>query len=418
MPCKDLAKIVTDSYLRSHDFNGIRLDELIDLSNPSERRALRHLVKKGALEIVSEEWDFPYIKRCASPPREKQLACLKKSTADLICVYPTTEWMRRSGILIDNSRPFSARLQLAEPQLTQVPFDLAVLERYYRDPRYNLEMCNFGGKISVANEPYESPQMPARDKIILESFGYGRNRKKQPIVVAFLRYLSALSPEHQRHWEGHISAEEFTIEGNYYRASVLGVWQEHMSIHVAFLEEIQHINNLCSLIGRPLLFRKTFGEERPRGFGLILRPTRNNYGEFIHLLDKMISENINRDFFVGTGLNLFQKTRKQDGSIESHPKGSVRLLEEWLKKNIKFSDSHLIEQTLYPWKLIHRLRHPLAHGIQDDRFDPRYHKAQQRRLVRTYRALQGIRLIFSSHPFARSYRLPSFLEEEKIALLN
>lgn len=101
-------------------------------------------------------------------------------------------------------------------------------------------------------------------------------------------------------------------------------------------------------MGRPPLFRNDFTDDRPRGFGLILRPTRRNYGDFIHLLDKMISENINRKFFVGTGLTLFSKTPKQDGTVESRPKGSLALLEEWLNKYVRFRDAGLIAQTLYP----------------------------------------------------------------------
>jgi hypothetical protein len=412
-----IAKTARNSYLGSRDFNGVPLAKLIDIDSPADRRAFRDLIKEGTLEIASEAWDFPYIKRLACPPKATQLTHLRKKIQKLICVYPTTNWMRRSGTKVDVDRPFTARLQLAEPQLTTVPFELAVLERYQEDPRYKLEMYNFGGHVTVSSEHYESEQMLDRDKVVLESFGYGRTTGGRPIVVAFLRYLAALSPEHQRHWEGHIVPEEFKIEGNYYNAAVLGRWPEHTSIHVAFLEEFQHINRLCSLMGRPPLFRNDFTDDRPRGFGLILRPTRRNYGDFIHLLDKMISENINRKFFVGTGLTLFSKTPKQDGTVESHPKGSLALLEEWLNKYVRFRDAGLIAQTLYPLKLVHQLRHPLAHMLQNDGFDPRFHRAQQRRLIRTYRALQGIRLIFSSHPAAKTYRLPSFLEQESIALL-
>jgi hypothetical protein len=66
-------------------------------------------------------------------------------------------------------------------------FDSAVPDRYNRDPRYNLEMYNFGGHITVANEYYESEQKPVLDKIILESFGHGRTRARQPVVATFLR---------------------------------------------------------------------------------------------------------------------------------------------------------------------------------------------------------------------------------------
>jgi len=136
----------------------------------------------------------------------------------------------------------------------------------------------------------------------------------------------------------------------------LGEWPENISIEIAFLDELEQINNLCNLIGRPPLFRTTFRHERPRGFGLILRPTKSNYGEFIHLLDKMVSENINRDFFVGTGIDLYRKIRKQDESIESHAKSSLSLLREWLEKNVTFEQPDVIENLLYPLKVTRSLR--------------------------------------------------------------
>ena len=133
----------------------------------------------------------------------------------------------------------------------------------------------------------------------------------------------------------------------------------------------------------------------------------------------MISENINRKFFVGTGLTLFSKTPKQDGTVESRPKGSLALLEEWLNKYVRFRDAGLIAQTLYPLKLVHQLRHPLAHMLQNDGFDPRFHRAQQRRLIRTYRALQGISTNFFE-PSCRKDLSASVLPRarERIALLR
>jgi hypothetical protein len=48
------------------------------------------------------------------------------------------------------------------------------------------------------------------------------------------------------------------------------------------------------------LFRETFDEEkRPLEFATMLRPTRRQYLEFAQVLDKMLSDNVNRDFFKG-----------------------------------------------------------------------------------------------------------------------
>jgi len=202
MARRSLTRIASEHYLKSRDFNGIRLDSLIDPKNESEREVLRQAIRDGSLEIVSSSWDSnPSIKRHHCPAENYQLACLDGDSKSVICVYPTQRLLRRYKTQkVDAARPFTARLQSGEPQLTYVPFDLAVLERYHRDPRYNFEIHNFGGHITVANEYYKSEDMPAHDQVSLESFGYGRDCQRQPVVVAFLRYLSALSPQHQVHW--------------------------------------------------------------------------------------------------------------------------------------------------------------------------------------------------------------------------
>jgi hypothetical protein len=414
-----LARIVADHYLRSDDFNGIPLSELYRRGNESTPSELQDLIREGILEIVSSKWDpNPHIKRLPSMPREKQLATIRRPGQQLVCVYPSPSYLEGLGEGLDDAdRPFTTRLRKGEPQLQPTFFEPSVLERYHSDPRYEFEVHNFGGHIAISGDYYESDQMPGRDKVIIQSFGYGRTEHDQPVVVVFLRYLSRLTSEHQKHWQGHQAPGSCRINSDYRNASVLGNWGEGLSIYEAFLEEFFHVNEICGLMGRPPLFRDTFRANRPRGFGPLLRPTRRNCEDFIHLLDKMLSENIDRQFFVGVGLRLEEQISRASGGIESRPKGSVRLLTEWLKKSVHFSDPTLIDYALGPMKWIRKLRRNPAHKIQDDRFDTRYYKLQERILIRGYRALQCLRLILSSHPTANGYRVSAALEQEKIALL-
>ncbi len=53
-------------------------------------------------------------------------------------------------------------------------------------------------------------------------------------------------------------------------------------------------------MGRPRLFVEDcsdHSERKPRNFGFLIRPTLEEFNAFVHTLDKLLSENINRDFF-------------------------------------------------------------------------------------------------------------------------
>jgi hypothetical protein len=50
-------------------------------------------------------------------------------------------------------------------------------------------------------------------------------------------------------------------------------------------------------MGRPNLFRQDFGqygENEPRRFTFLVRPTLEEFNEFVLLLDKMLSDNLNK----------------------------------------------------------------------------------------------------------------------------
>lgn len=115
-----------------------------------------------------------------------------------------------------------------------------------------------------------------------------------------------LSPEHQQMWKAKQEPDDpelFSPHWEYWRMS-MGEWPEKMSLFVAFLLEMEQVNNLAAAIGRPPFFRNIYHErsERPRDFGYLVRPTARELANFAGVLDKMLSDNINRDFFQGDAL--------------------------------------------------------------------------------------------------------------------
>jgi hypothetical protein len=73
-----------------------------------------------------------------------------------------------------------------------------------------------------------------------------------------------------------------------------------LTLFTAFLVELAHINELAAAMGRPRLFVEDcsgHSEHKPRNFGFLIRPALEEFNAFVHTLDKLLSESINRDFF-------------------------------------------------------------------------------------------------------------------------
>jgi hypothetical protein len=376
------------------------------------------LVQEEKISLVFASHSInPHIKRLPDLPLDEQLEKLSNEEPNTICAYPTSHLIRAGADLsIYDTQPFTKRIATGEPQLQPVFFELDVLDRYYRDPRYHFDFDDFSGSIGITTEHYESQDVAERDKVLLQSFGVGYDSNRNRVVVAFLRYLSDLSPEHQQIWNAFVVNDKCSMNSDYERATIYGYWPEYYSVYQAFLAEQVEINKLAHLIGKPSLFKKTFEEEkRPKGFIPMLRPTRKNFNEFIQVLDKMISENINRGFFKGD-IPLEHQVQRDDGTVEIQRPGTLRLLEQWLSKKYRTADSEDVSrEALAPLREVRKLRQEPAHKLRQDEYDRTYPQRQDKILGEACRALTMLRLIFWSHPRAReTYSPPNWLDSDKI----
>src|SRR5271156_234544 len=89
----ELVEEVVQRYLNSGDFNGASLAGLLKGRGLKALDAVRNLVQQNILEIVAENWDFPYIKRTAARDISAQLEVLQPDNASPACVYPTVKCM-------------------------------------------------------------------------------------------------------------------------------------------------------------------------------------------------------------------------------------------------------------------------------------------------------------------------------------
>ena len=410
----DLLHRITDFYFASPDFNGIPLQG-IDVPPPELSRLVGELVREGLVSLeFGDIHPNPHIKALEPPPIDAQIEKLASLSPENACAYPTPGHLARvvdAAAFVD--RPFALRLHLGEPQLKPYFFDLTVLESYRNDPRYHYEVNDIGGRVSVTTEHYLDDRLAAADKVVLKTFGFAYDSELNRAVAAYLRYLHSLSPEHQRIWHAKHLSGDYKLHPDYWRTTN-GHWPEGISIFAAFLEEMHQANELVRLIGRPPFFRQEFrGDDRPKGFAFLIRPTLEEFNAFVLLLDKMISENINLGFFGGD-VPLEEDRERPDGRVVVERKGSLRVLGEWLDSMVWLSDPRAKDDVVATFKKIREFRQRPAHAIEEDTFDHKYFKDQRDLIIEAHRAMQTLRLIFALHPATHGYTVPEWLESRTI----
>src|SRR5208282_1607477 len=217
--------------------NGTSLGTLLREHGATTLGTLKALVQDGRVEVISGNWNNPHIKRLRAYPIDMQLEALGSEQHERICLFPTTKVIRRRLPRSQyRDRPFTRALALAHPQCEPVFFDLGVLERYQSDPRYVFLFGGLDGSISVTSAADRSRGITQGDKIVLQSFGLGRDARGQRVAAVFLRYLSMLSPRHQQHWQSHRLATKCWVDETYWRGLVLGEFTERVSVYDALLE--------------------------------------------------------------------------------------------------------------------------------------------------------------------------------------
>ncbi len=249
--------------------------------------------------------------------------------------------------------------------------------------------------------------MHERDQVFLQTFGFGYDEEMNRAVVVFNRYLNDLSPEHQQIWNAKRLDGNYKLHPDYYRNSILGEWGTRLSIFDAFTAELKHINAMAQLMGKPSLFRNEFAK-RPKGFSFLVRPTTKEFNDFVLLLDQMMSDNLNKDFFRND-IELETETVRADDKVVVTPKGTIQLLEQWFKKKMRFPDSQPFNDMVEAFRKVRKLRQTPAHKAEDSAFDQKLFQEQRALINEAYNAVRTIRLFFANHPAVRDYQVPEML---------
>lgn len=413
---------VTESYLSSPDFNGVPLWNLMSLKIDLDElvQYIEELILEERVCALFPDTDInTHIMRLGYEPVGIQIEKLKREELDAFhtCLYPLRKHLEQ---VIDRatymSTPYILELALGSPQLSYKAFDLSVLEFYRNDPRYHYTNDEIRGYISISSQFYESPAMPDSDQILLNSFGFCYEDSGNRAVAVYLRDLARLSAEHQQIWRAKELTGHYKLHPDYYANTIVGDWSNGVSIFEAFLEELRVINKMSEAMRRPPLFRGEFSRgERPREFSFLVRPTLKEFNEFVLLLDKLISDNINLAFFQNE-IPYEEEVVRKDGKIIVTNKGTLRILNEWLDKYYRAFDREPINEMMGTFREIRKMWQKPAHAINENIFDQQYIRDQRALMKRAYESIRVLRLIFSDHPAVEEDEIDTFVTDESLTI--
>ena len=396
---------VVSHYLESGDYNGLPLSRLAEETGVTCNNLVgivEELVRIGRLSIASPRQTNPFVKAFDAPVDE-QLEGLEDREPWFVCLYPTSASVQEAiHPDVYDDRPFTKMLVLARPKLRAFPFSLDVFDIYDRDPRYSFSLYGFGGRLSALSEYYDL--LDECDRVELP-FGVGYDNEGERVVAVYLYRLAELPEKHQRIWKEYLIDRECRMCDEFFTATILGQPPETISVYEAIIHEQVEINKLFGLMDRPQLFRATYDECWPRGFSVFVKPTQDGYDDFVHLLDKMMSENINIRAFGGDVAH-HRRVEVGVGEFERQQKASITMLEEWLSRRYPALSSEERCVVIEPLKKIRGLRQKPAHRIIADKYDKQFHDLQDKLVWETYGAVSKLRKILTRDPLTSEYDPP------------
>lgn len=413
--CSDLLKKITQKYIESSDFNGLPLFQFLNVPNISN--TIIELISREKIDLVrGDGHPNPHIKALSAEPPEVQLEKIRKHGLNGGCLYPTSQHLESIYAAQNEARPFTKELMLGAPQLDFRVFDLRLLEWYRNDPRYRYEVDDIHGVIE-REKSIGSEQTNSNDKLEFFEFGFAYDESLNRAVAIFLRYLHDKTLEEQNVLAQYQVRGNYHLHPDYFRTNIIGDFPERMSIYDVFLEERWHINEISKIIGRePFYKTQTKAHERPRGFGILIRPTKKEYQDFVMLTNKLLNDDINRKFFKDDVL-ASEQLIKSDGSTTEKPLGTITVLQNWLSIKFRTSDQNVVPVMLKKMRLVNKERQSPAHKLEDNSFDQLFLKKQRDAIVAAYDAVRTLRMILEKHPKAREYansKIPNWLREGKV----
>ena len=284
-----------------------------------------------------------------------------------------------------------------------MPFRLDILDLFESDPRYRFRTHDFGGNIGITDESYS--QTDEEDRLELR-FGVGYDDLDNRVVAVYLYQLARLSGKQQRIWKEYLVNRDCRMSEEFFVASILGKFPSSISVYEAIIAEQVEINRLFKNMKRQPLFRETYQDNRPRKFSFFMKPTQANYDDFVHLLDKMLSENIDLAAF-GADVAREERVEISENSFQVRYRASLAMLEEWVANQYPALPDDELSSIMDPLREVRRLRQRPAHVIVEDKYDNHFYVLQDELVWKVFRALEELRVLLAKHPSISNYQ-PQF----------
>jgi hypothetical protein len=409
-----LLERICEQYQQSGDFNGLALHTL-DTTDPSIHSCIVELIREGEVDLVrGDGHPNPHIKAFPAESIELQLEKIEREGLGTGCLYPSPTHLKKLAIADSEPAPYTRALKLGEPQLSYRVFDLRVLEWYRNDPRFVVEIDDIHGRIHQRSETTDAAGTVLRDQLEFLEFGFAYDEQYNRAIAVFLRYLHDLPTDQQQYLSNYELPSIYKLHPDFYRTQIIGDFPERISIYDAFLEEKRHINELSRLIGKPPLFNNDREEyKRPTGFGILIRPTKKEFGDFALMLDQLLSDDLNRDFFKDE-IPTNEILTREDGTTITQAIGTITLLERWIRKYFKPNDPTAMDQLFQAIREVRKARQKPAHRTDNNTFDQKYIRHQRDLMLTAFDAVRTIRMILENHPKARGYEVPDWLREGRV----
>jgi len=431
---KSIEELVFSFFCESSDYNGIPLRQVSKDLNLGYEESIDLIKEITKSEIVSiQSSTNPHIIGFKHHTVKSQLEMLEhaksikverqsfgnfeiavEQTEYPICLYPSPKYAKKNrDVSKYGYARYSVELALAEPQMSFRFFETDILERYSNEPRFDFKFNDFSGQISCKYDEEGNPILREEDQIFLKSFGLGFDSSGTRVIAVLLCDLGRLSSEHQIAWGAkEIHGAECKVLEDYYNNVILGQWITSKSVFSALVDEINVIYTLTEKIfGVPLFRKKLDDDNRPKNFTFFFSPTSKNYYDFINLLDKYLSENINKSFFEGL-IELDELKPISGNMVERVRKGTLRLLEEWVVLSFRFPDETYSKQILKPLKDVRKERQKPAHKIIENDYDTIFIDKQKKIVEACYISIASLRRNLQTHPKAHEVKLNVNLDND------
>ncbi len=402
---------VVESYLDSGDFNGRFTNDRS--YNDVELELVGQLILEGAIEVVAEA-DFPNPSIRPWPSRrsaQDQVADLSRLTAHPIYLYPTNSALvQRQEVVELSQEPYRQAMASGRGQLELCFFECQVLEQYRNDPRFRYWFLDAEIHIGVSDGVYLDELEPDRDKIgsVRVGVGYdmstiGTNLVRR-FVCCFYRDLADLTPEHQQRWKTfEIERLEDYHPHPMWWEEMMGQWGDSIGPFQKIQLEMEAINDLFGFSYAQSLFETT---ELPRELGWVLRPSTTEWHQFVLVLDKFLSDNLQHASLGVAGVD------RNDAAGD--PMGTLQRLEMYL------TDAGLTSVQarvlVDPFRFVRKERNAPAHKLAVPSTEPALIARQRDILDLLIHSLIGIRRLLMTLPAAANWTPDDLIEGKWYAL--